>query len=102
MKTINFKFLWLLLASGGFLLNSCTKEIEYISLETSDLKVSVQKTGNISLSPNETLGKHIFFDKISSPKWMECSTCHAPSFGYTGPIAGININSAGVYRGADP
>jgi len=102
MKYNNFKFFCLLIAFSGILLSSCSKDNEYINLENANLKANIQKVGDISLSPMETLGKHIFFDKISSPQWMECSTCHAPSYGYSGPIAGININNAGVYRGADP
>jgi cytochrome c peroxidase len=47
------------------------------------------------------LGKSIFFDNISSPYWMSCSTCHAPQVGWTGPIPGINKHGA-VYRGAVP
>lgn len=53
------------------------------------------------LTPIELLGKNIFFDKISSPDWMSCATCHAPEVGFTGPIAGINAHGA-VYRGAVP
>lgn len=53
------------------------------------------------LSPIETLGKHLFFDKISDPDWMACATCHAPSTGFTGPVPGINKHGA-VYRGAVP
>lgn len=47
------------------------------------------------------LGERIFFDKISSPDWMSCATCHAPKTGWTGPVAGINLHGA-VYRGAVP
>jgi cytochrome c peroxidase len=53
------------------------------------------------LTPIEVLGKSLFFDKISSPDWMSCATCHAPETGWTGPIAGINQHGA-VYRGAVP
>jgi cytochrome c peroxidase len=53
------------------------------------------------LTPMEELGKEIFFDKISSPDWMTCATCHDPDFGFTGPIPGINKSGA-VYRGAVP
>ena len=48
-----------------------------------------------------TLGEQIFFDKISSPDWMSCATCHAPDTGWTGPIASINKKGS-VYRGAVP
>ena len=54
-----------------------------------------------ALTPKEQLGKDIFFDDISSPDWMSCSTCHDPMVGFTGPIPGANLSSA-VYRGAVP
>lgn len=53
------------------------------------------------LTPMESLGKFLFFDKISSPDSMSCAACHAPSVGFTGPIPGINKHGA-VYRGAVP
>ena len=54
-----------------------------------------------SLTAMEQLGKELFFDKISSPDWMSCATCHAPEVGFTGPIPGINKKGA-VYNGAIP
>jgi cytochrome c peroxidase len=53
------------------------------------------------LTPKESLGKALFFNKISSPDWMSCATCHDPDMGFTGPLGGINKHRA-VYRGADP
>lgn len=54
------------------------------------------------LTPLEQLGKVLFFDNISYPAAsMSCAACHAPSTGWTGPIAGINLHGA-VYRGAVP
>lgn len=54
------------------------------------------------LSPVEQLGKALFFDNISSPaKNMSCAECHAPTTGWVGPVAGINLHGA-VYRGAVP
>jgi cytochrome c peroxidase len=53
------------------------------------------------LTPIEELGKEIYFDKISSPDWMSCATCHASKVGFTGPIPGINKKGA-VYFGAVP
>lgn len=53
------------------------------------------------LSPKEQLGKQLFFDKISSPDWVSCASCHDPSVGWTGPVVGINKHGA-VYRGAVP
>ena len=54
-----------------------------------------------NLSPVEVLGKNLFFDKISSPDWMSCASCHSPDVGWTGPNSGINKHGA-VYRGAVP
>jgi cytochrome c peroxidase len=55
-----------------------------------------------ALTPMEQLGKLLFFDKISSPaQSMSCAACHAPSTGWTGPIAGLNLHGS-VYRGAEP
>jgi cytochrome c peroxidase len=56
----------------------------------------------VSLTPAEQLGKELFFDNISQPaRSVSCASCHAPSAGWTGPIAGNNIHGA-VYRGAFP
>jgi cytochrome c peroxidase len=49
----------------------------------------------------ESLGKELFFDKISDPDWMSCATCHDPKAGFTGPVGGINKHGS-VYRGAVP
>ncbi len=54
-----------------------------------------------SLTPEEALGKELFFDKISDPPWVSCASCHTPEVGWTGRIAGINLHGA-VYRGAEP
>jgi cytochrome c peroxidase len=54
------------------------------------------------LTPMEQLGKALFFENISSPaRGMSCADCHAPEVGWTGPIAGVNLQG-GVYRGAVP
>ncbi len=50
----------------------------------------------------ERLGKALYFDKISQPAAsMSCASCHLPTAGWTGDIAGINVHGA-VYRGAQP
>lgn len=54
-----------------------------------------------ALTPEELLGKFLFYDKISSPDSMSCAECHAPETGFTGPIPGINKRGA-VYHGAVP
>jgi cytochrome c peroxidase len=54
------------------------------------------------LTPIEQLGKALFFDNISQPSAsMSCATCHAPSAGWVGNIAGFNLHGA-VYKGAVP
>jgi cytochrome c peroxidase len=54
------------------------------------------------LTPMEQLGKALFFANISSPAAnMSCAACHAPTTGWVGPIAGINLKGS-VYRGAVP
>ncbi|AKB37325.1 Cytochrome c551 peroxidase [Methanosarcina siciliae C2J] len=59
------------------------------------------ESASAELNDEEQLGKEIFFDKISDPDSMACADCHAPQYGYTGPIAGINVKGS-VYRGAVP
>lgn len=102
MKDINFKpFLFLLILS--VLLISCSDTTEYFDAESNGIQSkTVDKVMKTNLTSKEALGKNIFFDKISSPQWVSCSTCHGPSYGYSGPIAGVNMTNAGVYRGADP
>lgn len=52
------------------------------------------------LSPQEELGKKIFFDqRLSSPPGQACATCHAPTVGFTGPNPVVNQTTA-VYPGA--
>jgi cytochrome c peroxidase len=53
-----------------------------------------------ALTPQEALGKHLFFDKnLSSPPGQSCASCHGPEVGYTGPDQAINAAGA-VYEGA--
>lgn len=98
MKKYVFKFVVLLFMMFGVFLNSCSNDIIYEEIESTSLRMA----SNPNLTPMETLGKNIFFDKISNPDWMSCANCHGASYGYSGPNPGININNAGVYRGADP
>lgn len=52
------------------------------------------------LTPQERLGKAIFFDKnLSEPRGQACASCHAPNVGFTGPDEKINKGGA-VYEGA--
>ena len=53
-----------------------------------------------SLTPQEELGKNLFFDtNLSTPPGQACAACHGPSVGYTGPDQAINAAGA-VYEGA--
>ncbi len=54
-----------------------------------------------TLSPVEQLGRELFFDKISDPGRMSCSTCHEPRVGWTVPVPGINQRGA-VFPGSVP
>jgi len=52
------------------------------------------------LTPQEELGKNLFFDtNLSTPTGQSCAVCHAPEVGWTGPDEAINAAGA-VYEGA--
>ena len=56
--------------------------------------------GNPSLTPQEQLGKYLFFDtNLSTPPGQSCAVCHGPDVGWTGPDQVINAAGA-VYEGA--
>ena len=53
-----------------------------------------------TLTPQEQLGKFLFFDtNLSDPAGQSCAVCHGPSVGFTGPDQAINAAGA-VYEGA--
>jgi len=53
-----------------------------------------------TLTPNEELGKSIFFDKnLSIENNQSCATCHDPGWGWTGPDSDINAGGS-VYEGS--
>ena len=53
-----------------------------------------------SLTPNEELGKSIFFDEdLSINQNQSCAACHAPEVGWTGPLSDVNAGGA-VYEGS--
>ena len=55
-----------------------------------------------ALTPNEQLGKSIFFDvNLSIDQNQSCAVCHAPNVGWTGPDSAINAGGA-VYEGSIP
>jgi cytochrome c peroxidase len=54
------------------------------------------------LTPNEQLGKSIFFDQnLSINQNQSCAVCHAPEVGWAGPLSDINAGGA-VYEGSIP
>ncbi len=93
-----------LIFAAGVVIYSCSKDKTLILSDNpnqpDDAYMQTNIANGIPLSPVEQLGKNIYFDKISVPNSMACADCHAPSVGFTGPMAGINIHGA-VYRGAD-
>ncbi len=53
-----------------------------------------------TLTPQEQLGKALFFDtNLSDPPGQACAACHAPQVGFTGPDSRVNAHGA-VYQGA--
>jgi cytochrome c peroxidase len=57
-------------------------------------------TAPSGLTPEETLGKFLFFDEnLSTPPGQSCAACHGPAAGFTGPDSLINELLA-VYPGA--
>lgn len=53
-----------------------------------------------TLTPNEELGKLIFFDEnLSLNGNQSCATCHGPTVGWTGPHSVINAHGS-VYEGS--
>lgn len=54
------------------------------------------------LTPNEQLGKSIFFDQnLSINRNQSCAACHGPAVGWTGPDEAINAHGS-VYEGSIP
>jgi cytochrome c peroxidase len=55
-----------------------------------------------SLTPQQELGKKLFFDaNLSLNENQSCATCHSPFLGWTGPDMAINAAGA-VYEGSIP
>jgi cytochrome c peroxidase len=58
--------------------------------------------GGKGLTPEERLGRFLFFDKtLSTPAGQSCAVCHGQAVGYTGPEVLINLTGS-VYEGAVP
>jgi cytochrome c peroxidase len=66
------------------------------------LAASVFDSSAQSLTPEEQLGKFIFFDTYLSFNGNQaCAACHAPEVGFTGPMESFNAHGA-VYEGSIP
>src|SRR4051794_34997658 len=47
------------------------------------------------LTPEEKLGKRLFFDpSLSTPPGQSCASCHAPKAGFTSPEEEVNAAGA--------
>jgi cytochrome c peroxidase len=56
----------------------------------------------VDLTPEQQLGKSIFFDEnLSMNHNQACAACHGPQVGWTGPSPSINAHGA-VYEGSIP
>src|SRR5512139_785501 len=56
----------------------------------------------VALSPQENLGKSVFFDQnLSINNNQSCAACHGPEAGWTGPDSATNAHGA-VYEGSIP
>ena len=59
-------------------------------------------TAQTSLTPQQELGKYLFFDEnLSLNANQSCATCHGPEVGWTGPSQAINAAGT-VYEGSIP
>lgn len=59
-----------------------------------------QAVFDLNATPNEALGKLIFFDaNLSRNRNQSCASCHDPAWGWTGPNHAINATGA-VYEGS--
>jgi cytochrome c peroxidase len=66
------------------------------------LLVVAGASANGGLTPQQELGKALFFDEnLSLNGNQSCATCHAPSVGWVGPDEAINAHGA-VYEGSIP
>jgi cytochrome c peroxidase len=66
------------------------------------LLLVVASTSAGSLTPQEQLGKKLFFDtNLSDPSGQSCADCHGAAVGYTGPDQAVDAAGA-VYEGAVP
>jgi cytochrome c peroxidase len=64
--------------------------------------VTASAMANGSLTPQQELGKAIFFDKnLSINQNQSCASCHDPAAGWVGPDSEVNAGVA-IYEGSIP
>lgn len=64
------------------------------------LLVIAGTSAQVGLSPQEELGKALFFDtNLAQNENQSCATCHGPNAGWTGPDTHINAHGS-VYEGS--
>lgn len=62
--------------------------------------IIIAQANGIDPTPEEQLGKSIFFDEnLSINQNQSCASCHGPEVGFTGPLTEINAHGA-VYEGS--
>jgi len=62
--------------------------------------VAIVEHDSYANATSADLGRLVFFDKRMSLHGNQaCAACHAPEFGFTGPVPGVNLRD-GVYPGS--
>lgn len=80
------------------------KRIQFLALAATTvvLLVIAGTSAQVGLSPQEELGRALFFDtNLSLNENQSCASCHAPEAGWTGPDSDINAHGS-VYEGSVP
>jgi len=80
------------------------KRIQFLALAATTvvLLVIAGASAQVGLSPQEELGRALFFDtNLSLNENQSCASCHAPEAGWTGPDSDINAHGS-VYEGSVP
>ncbi|WP_026842037.1 cytochrome-c peroxidase [Citrifermentans bremense] len=71
--------------------------ISKLVLATLSLMLVAAPVAAVELSPLESLGKNLFFDKsLSNPPGQSCADCHSPETGWTGSDSEVNAAGAAI------